>query len=177
MSPGIGRPDHTECSPSHARYIERVPETDIVDVLEKQIEEWRRLAAGVTPEREDFTYAPGKWSVRDVFGHVVDGERIFGYRLLRVTRGDRIALPGFDENEYVQAARPWLARLPELVREFVAVREANLFVARRLDENSALREGTASGARVTARGIAYVMAGHVRHHKAGLEMNYGLRAT
>ena len=83
----IERPADTECSPAHARYMARVTETDIVDVLHRQIDDWRRLAASVTPEREDFRYAPGKWSVRDVFGHVADTERVFGYRLFSLIRG------------------------------------------------------------------------------------------
>ena len=81
-----------------------------------------------------------------------------------------------DEKEYVTQAEPWLPRLDELVREFAAVRESNLFLVRRLDETSSRREGIANNARVTARALAFVMAGHVRHHTEGLEKNYGLRA-
>jgi hypothetical protein len=173
--PRIARPDDSECAPAHACYLARVPESDIVEVLDRQIDEWRRLASGVTAEGEDFRYAPGKWSVRDVFGHVADTERVFGYRLLSVARGERAALPGMDENEYVEQSRPWLALLPELVQEFASVRESNLFLVRRLDENASQREGTANGFRVTARALAFVMAGHVRHHMEGLEKNYGLR--
>jgi hypothetical protein len=174
--PRLERPADSECSPAHARYLARVTEGDIVDVLHRQIDEWRRLAASVTAEREDFRYAPGKWTVRDVFGHVADTERVFGYRLLSVMRGERASLPGMDENEYASQAGPCLPRLDELVREFAAVRESNLFLVRRLDESSSVREGIANGIRVTARALAFVMAGHVRHHTEGLEKNYGLRA-
>src|SRR5262245_15378615 len=170
----IERPAAGECSPAHYRYVVRVPETDIVSVLEQQIDEWRRLAASVAPEREDFRYAPGKWSVRDVFCHVADSERVFGYGLLAVVRGERTSLPGMDENAYVVEARPWLPRLDELAREFVTLREANLFTVRRLDEKSSVREGIANIVRVTARALSYVLAGHVRHHMAGLMENYGL---
>lgn len=172
----IERPADTECSPTHARYMARVPEADIVGVLERQIDEWRRLAASVTPERAEFRYAPGKWRVRDVFGHVADTERVFGYRLLSVIRGERAPLPGMDENAYVEEARPGLPALDELVREFASVRESNLFLVRRLDETSSRREGVANNVRVTARALAYVMAGHVRHHTEGLAKNYGLEA-
>jgi hypothetical protein len=163
----LERPGPDECSPAHARYVARVPEPDIAQVLEKQIEEWRRLAASVPPEREEFRYGPGKWRVRDVFGHVADTERLFGYRLFSVVRGERASLPGVDENAYVKEAEPWLPRLEELVREFVSLRESNLFLVRRLDETSSVREGVANGIRVTARALAYCMAGHVRHHMAG----------
>jgi hypothetical protein len=173
----IARPADTECSPAHARYMARVTESDIVDVMHRQIDDWQRLAASVTPDREDFRYAPGKWSVRDVFGHVADTERVFGYRLLSVIRGERTSLPGMDEGEYVKQAEPWLPRLDELVREFASVRESNLFLVRRLDENSSVREGIANNIRVTARALAFVMAGHVRHHTEGLEKNYGLRTA
>jgi DinB family protein len=171
----VTRPAAGECSPLHERYVARVPESDIAQVLENQVEEWRRLAAGVTPEREDFRYAPGKWRVRDVFGHVADTERLFGYRLFSVLRGERASLPGADENAYAREAEPWLPRLDELVREFASLRESNLFLVRRFDETSSVREGVANGIRVTARALAYCMAGHVRHHTAGLVENYGLR--
>lgn len=170
----IERPDGDECSPAHARYMARVPETDIAQVLEEQIEEWRRLAASVAPGREDFRYGPEKWSVRDVFGHVADTERVFGYRLFSVVRGERASLPGMDEKAYVKEAEPWLPGLEELAREFASLRQSNLFLVRRFDETSSVREGIANGIRVTARALAYCMAGHVRHHMAGLVENYGL---
>lgn len=170
----IERPAEGECSPEHARYVARVPETDIVRVLEEQVGQWRRLAQGVTAEGEDFRYAPGKWRVRDVFCHVADMERVFGYRLFSVLRGERASLPGVDQDAYVKEAEPWLPRLDELVREFVSLRESNLFLVRRLDEKSSVREGTANGVRVTVRALAYGLAGHVRHHAAELIENYRL---
>ncbi|HEV8480716.1 MAG TPA: DinB family protein [Candidatus Eisenbacteria bacterium] len=173
----VARPADSEVAPSFVRYLNLVPENDIVDVLERQIDEWKRLAASVTPEREDFRYAPGKWTVRDVFNHIIDGERVFGYRLLSVMRGEQARLPGFEENDYVLVAHDKLARLPELVREFATVREGTLFLARQLDEETSVRQGDANGFPTTARGMAWVMAGHMRHHMAGLQQDYGLRSA
>ena len=172
-----GRPLDSEVAPAFVRYLHRVPESDIVGVLESQIDEWKRLGASVTPEREDFRYAPGKWTVRDVFNHIVDGERVFGYRMLSLMRGEQALLPGFEEDDYVRMAHDKLAPLPELVREFAIVREGTLFLARQLDEETATRQGNANGFPTTARGIAFILAGHLRHHMAGLVENYGLEAA
>jgi len=174
---GIARPADSEVAPWFVHYLSRVPENDIVDVLERQIDEWKRLGASVTPEREDFRYAPDKWTVRDVFNHMIDGERVFSYRLLSVLRGEQAKLPGFEENDYVVVAHDKLARLPELVREFAVVREGTLFLARQLDEETSLRQGDLNGYPTTARGVAYTIAGHARHHIVGLVENYGLRAA
>jgi len=170
------RPAESEVAPWFVRYLSRVPENDIVDVLERQLDECKRLGASITPDREDYRYAPGKWTIRDVFNHLIDGERVFGYRLLSVLRGEQARLPGFEENDYVVMAHDKLARLPELVREFAVVREGTLFLARQLDEETSLREGDLNGYKTTARGVAWTIAGHVRHHIAGLVENYGLEA-
>src|SRR5262245_34882188 len=99
------RPQHGDYAPAFKGYIERVHETDIVAALEGQIADIRRLAANVPKERENFAYAPGKWSIRQVVGHLADGERVFAYRALAFSRLDPAALPAFDENAYVAQAR------------------------------------------------------------------------
>ena len=151
-----------------------VPETDIVGVLEPQVEEIRRLLAAVPAERETYRYAEGKWSIRQVLGHLVDGERVFGYRAFCISRGEQAALPSFDENQYVAEARSDGVPLRELVDELALVRRSNLAVLRRLDAREWARVGTASGKPVSVRALAWVMAGHPRHHLQVLRERYGV---
>jgi hypothetical protein len=168
------RPREDEYAPFYARYVALVPETDILGALEQQIEEIRRLAASVPPERETWRYAEGKWSVREVLGHLVDGERVFGYRAFCFSRGETAPLPWFDENEYVGAARSDAIALPELAEELALVRQSNLVVLRRLEPSHWTRVGTASGHLVSVRALAWVMAGHPRHHVNILRERYGI---
>jgi len=168
------RPTETEYAPFFAGYVALVPETDILAVLRGQAGEIRRLAALVPADREGHRYAEGKWSIREVMGHLVDAERVFGYRAFCFSRGERAALPSFDENEYVAAARSGAAPLRELVDELALVRESNLVVLRRLAPEEWARAGTAGGKPVTVRALAWIMAGHPRHHVRILRERYGL---
>ncbi len=168
------RPRDGEYPPFYAGYVALVPETDILAVLERQIEEIRRLTGSVPAEREAYRYAEGKWSVREVLGHLVDGERVFGYRAFCFSRGEQAALPSFDENQYVGAARCETIPLRELADELVLVRLSNLAVLRRLEPREWERVGTASGKPVTVRALAWVMAGHPRHHVNVLRERYGV---
>lgn len=166
------RPLETEYAPPYAPYVSLVPEVDILWVLENQVVEVRR-AASVPAARETHRYAPGKWTIREVFGHVVDAERVFGYRAFCVSRGEQRPLPGFDENEYVASSGIGRCRLADLVAEFATVREANLAVLRRLDQAGWQRFGNANGTSISVRALAYIMAGHVRHHLGVLRSRYG----
>jgi uncharacterized damage-inducible protein DinB len=170
----LQRPTETEYAPFYARYVALVPETDILAVLEQQIEEIRLLASSVPLSRETYRYAEGKWSIRQVLGHLVDGERIFGYRAFCISRGEQAALPSFDENEYVSGARSDATPLVELADELALVRRSNLVVLRRLEEAQWANAGTASGKPVSVRALAWVMAGHPRHHLGVLKERYGV---
>jgi uncharacterized damage-inducible protein DinB len=168
------RPTDTEYATFYARYVGLVPESDILAVLEPQVEEIRRLLAPVSAEKEVYRYAEGKWSIRQVLGHLVDGERIFGYRAFCISRGEQAALPSFDENQYVAGARSDGVSLRELVDELALVRQANLAVLRRLDAREWAQVGTASGKPVSVRALAWVMAGHPRHHVEVLRERYSV---
>jgi DinB superfamily len=168
-----GRPAEGEYAPFYARYVALVPEDDAVPVLEQQVDVFRALAS-VSRDRETFSYAPGKWSVRQVIGHIADGERVFGHRAFCISRGERAPLPSFDENEYVARSVYAEVALVELVDELVATRQANLAVLRRVSAEDWTRVGVASGQPVTVRALAYVMAGHPRHHLTILRERYGL---
>ena len=173
---GVGRPETTEYAQFYAGYVARVPEDDILAVLVAQKGEIGALARSVPAAKETYRYAEGKWSIRQVFGHLIDGERVFGYRAFCFSRGEQAALPGFDENQYVDAARADQVRLVELADEFAAVRDTNLAFLLRLGEEAWTRVGTASGATVSVRALAWIMAGHPRHHLAVLRERYGVMA-
>jgi hypothetical protein len=170
------RPAPDEYAPFYEGYVARVPEDDVIAVLVAQRDVLAGVAAAVSPEREGHRYAPGKWSVRQVFGHLADAERLFGYRALCIGRGDPTPLPGFDENSYVDGGGFEHRPLAELTAELVAVRDANLPLLRSFGEADWRRRGTANGVAVSTRAIAWILAGHVRHHLAVLSERYGVGA-
>ena len=172
--PVTGRPADTEYAPFYADYVRLVPEDDVLPALAAQRDEVVRLAASVPKDRETYRYAEGKWSIREMLGHIGEGERVFGYRAFCISRGDRSAFPGFDQDEYM-AGNPYDGvPLAELAAEFAALRDGNVAVLRRLPAERWSQVGTASGNRVTVRALAYVMAGHVRHHLGVLKSRYGV---
>jgi hypothetical protein len=170
----IGRPKDDEYAPFYAGYVARVPETDILEALRRQPEELSRVAGSVTPEKERYRYGEEKWSVREIFGHLVDAERFFGHRAFCVSRADKNPLPGFDEKLYIEGSSYDSRPLAELVKDFTLLREATSRHLESLSEDAFSREGIANGAKVTVRALAYVMTGHVRHHLAVLEERYGI---
>lgn len=163
MTSAERRPDSTEFAPSHAPYVSLVPEGDVLAYLQAQIDECRELL-GRLARRADYRYGSGKWSVKEVLGHILDAERVFAYRALCAARGEHKALPGFDENEY--AANSDLSGVPleDLLEQFTSLRRSNILFFRSLPENAWGRRAVANGSPITPRGTAYVIAGHVRHH-------------
>ena len=170
----IEKPGESEYAPFYAGYIAKVPAENVLEILDRQSEQLRGLASVASPEQELFRYAPGKWSVREVVGHLVDGERVFGHRAFRIGRGDQTPLPGFDENEYVAASGYHHRDLASLADEFALVRAANLAVLKSLSEEDWRHIGTANGYPISVRALAFIMAGHVEHHVALLGERYGL---
>jgi len=168
------RPSQTEYAPFYAGYVALVPETDILAVLEGQIDAIHRLLAPVPAEKESYRYAEGKWSIRQVLGHLVDGERVFAYRALRFGRGDRTPLPGFEQDLWVPechaASRPW----PELLADFAAVRAASLHLFRSFAPADWERRGEACDIEVSVRAIAWILAGHELHHRRIVRERYAV---
>lgn len=170
----ISRPAASEYAPYFERYITLVHETDLLGLLSAQEEDLRRALARVRPDQELFRYAEGKWSIRQVTGHLTDAERVFGYRSFCISRGEAAPLPAFDEDTYV-ARSPFHNRpLAELVTEFGLVRRANLEFLHQLTPDQWLQTGTASNKTISVRAIAFIMAGHVRHHLSILRDRYGI---
>ena len=171
-APPISRPAAAEYDPYYGRYIEKVPEGDLLRTLETQARETQALLAGLSDARALHRYAAGKWSIKQVVGHVADTERVYAYRALRFARADATALPGFDENAWVPAGTFDARSLADLAAELGAVRGATLALFRGLDAAALARRGTANDAAVSVRAIAWIIAGHERHHVALLHERY-----
>lgn len=168
----IPRPDASEHLPYYSRYVDLVPDGDLLATLRAQLDETLALVRGLDEGHGGHRYAPGKWSIRDVLNHVIDTERIFAYRALRIARGDRTPIEGFDENEYAAAAHADARTLADLADELEHVRLGNLAMLRALDGQALARRGTANGAAVSVRALAWILAGHERHHVAILRERY-----
>jgi len=165
------RPAASEHHEYFSRYIDLVPESDILPLLEKQIAEVRGLVARARG-KEQFAYAAGKWTVREVMGHVTDTERVFGYRALVFGRHDATELPGFDENAYAANSRAGDIPLADLVEEFALVRGGNVRLLGALPPDTWSSTGVANHRTISIRALSYLMAGHVRHHLNGLSRDY-----
>lgn len=168
----IARPDATEFAPYYGTYVGKVPEGDLLSILETQRRDTQALLAGLSETQALHRYAPGKWSVKEVIGHVADAERVFSYRALRFARGDRTPLPGFDENAYTPAGHFDARPLPDLAAELNAVRRATIPLFASFDAEVLARRGPASGHEISVRALAYVIAGHERHHLGILRERY-----
>lgn len=171
----IGRPEADEIPPHFVGYISQVTESDPVAVLAGQIDVTAGLLRGLSDADALQRYAPGKWSVKEVVGHLTDTERIMAYRALRIARGDETPLPGFDEKAYVPPAKFDARPLAELVADFRAVRTATLGLFKSFDGEAWRRRGTASGKPISVRALGYVIPGHERHHVEILKTRYELK--
>jgi len=168
------RPAETEYAAYHARYVALVPELDILTVLQRQLPEVASCMGAVSPEREKFRYAPEKWSIREVCGHLIDGERVFGHEAFCFSRWESAHLPSFEEHAYLLHSRYRERPLADLLAEFLVVRKANLHFLGWLSDDDWARQGRVGDDLVSVRALAFVMAGHVRHHMTVLRDQYGV---
>ena len=168
----IARPEPGEYNPYYERYISLVQGTDILGTLDAQRRQTMLLLSGRDEGEGDFRYAPDKWSVKEVLGHVCDTERIFMYRALRIARGDQTPMEGFEQDDYVKNGSFGRMPLPEIIEDYIAVRRATLTLLRNLDEDAWMRKGVANKNDVTVRALAYITAGHELHHRGILEDKY-----
>ena len=169
-----GHPLEFEYAPYYHGYVSQVSEEEILPALRSQLDALDVLLGRATPDRERFRYAEGQWSIREIAGHLIDAERVFGYRAFSIARGERNNLPGFDQNEYILTAPYDRIDLEDLLSEFRLVRLSNIAMLRTLDEEAWMRIGTANESQVSVRALAFIMAGHVRHHMGVLRERYGL---
>lgn len=165
-------PDAGEHLPYYAQYIARVGPGDVLATLETQLADTVAVLDAIGEERAGHRYAPGKWSAREVVGHMTDTERVFTYRALCAARGEAAPLPAFDENAYVAASDFDARSLNSLMGELTAVRRATLVLFRNLGEAALARRVVANGAPMSARAAAWIIAGHERHHQHLLRERY-----
>lgn len=168
----IARPEPGEYNPYYDRYISLVPGTDILATLDAQRRQTLLLLSGRDEPDGNFRYAPGKWTAKEVLGHVCDTERIFAYRALRISRGDQTPIEGFEQDDYVKNGPFTRMPLEEIVEDYIAVRRATLTLFRNLEESAWTRRGVANKNEVTVRALAYTIAGHELHHRRILEEKY-----
>jgi hypothetical protein len=166
------RPLPTDYAPYFGRYINLVPESDFVAALAGQPAEYRALLGKLSPEQAGFRYAPEKWTIREVVGHVIDAERVFGYRALCIARGETVSLPSFDENGYAAASGHDACSLLELLEELVHVRRGHIALFEHLTKSAWERTGTVNQNAISVRSLAYIMTGHARHHVGVLKERY-----
>ena len=165
-------PNPTEFAPYYGKYTSLVKSDNIVKTLETQAEHPKALFRVLGEQQADFRYAPDKWSVRQMLGHVIDSERIFSYRALRIARGDKTPIEGFEQDGYVSNAPFERSTLAELLEEFAVVRRATVLLFRNLSAEAWTRRGIASDNEVSVRALAYIIAGHELHHNGVLNQRY-----
>ena len=166
------RPVPGDCSDYYFKYIDLVPQVDIATLLHTQRDWFGHFIETLTPEQARHRYAPGKWSLAESIGHVIDTERVFAYRLLSISRGETNALPGFEQDDYVKNSIYDTISPVELANEWRAVRGATVYLLWHMDAEMASRTGTANNVHVKASAYPYIMAGHVIYHQHFYQEKY-----
>jgi DinB superfamily len=168
----IEKPAAEEFNPYYGGYISQVTEPDLLGVLAAQPAEVAAVFGTLDDSRGTFAYAAGKWTIKEVLSHLIDGERHFAHRLHRISRGDLTPIEGFEQDDYIETSYANDRTFADLVAEFSELRQANLRPLRTLSESDWKRMGTASGNPISVRALGFIMAGHVRHHFNILKERY-----
>lgn len=168
----MNRPEKTEYDRYYETYISLVPETEIVSTLENQLSEIQNFSAKISEEKGAFAYAEGKWTIKELIGHMIDSEKIFAYRALRIARADRTPIEGYEQDGYIENGNFDAYRLSDLIEELTLSRRSNISFFKNLNNAAWLRKGTANNAEISVRALAFIMVGHIRHHANILETRY-----
>lgn len=168
----IRRPADAECDAYYRNYIAQVPDGDVFVSMRQQTEATQTLLGGLTREQQDYRYAPGKWSVKEVVGHMLDTEWVFAYRGLRMARGDTTPLPGMEQDDFAAGGNHAQRSMESLLQELRHLRQATLALYESFDDAILDRVGNASGVSFTVRSILFIIAGHERHHVNVLREKY-----
>lgn len=164
--------ESSEYAPYYSTYVDLVPEGDMISILMQQMEETANILKDLTEEQADFSYGMGKWTIKEVVGHIADTERIMGYRLLSFARGETAELPGYDDNQYVRNAGFNAQSLQDLLGNFQIIRKSTLQLIKTLPSEAFLRRGKANGSEVSVRALVYIIAGHELHHRNLIKARY-----
>ncbi len=168
----LSRPTPGEFPPAYAPYLAAVPEGDVFAFLQAQLDEVPALLGGLREDQAGFRYAPGKWTLKDLLQHLIDSERVFSYRGMRIGRGDTTPLPGYEENAFAAAAHADRRPLADLLAEWRALRTGSLALFRGLPDPAWTNTGIANGLPVTARCFPFFCAGHTAHHLDIVQKRY-----
>lgn len=168
----IKRPQPADHPAYYEAYIKLVKEDDALKALDNGIFKMPALLSEIDEEKEEYAYAPGKWTIKEVIGHIIDTERIMAYRALCIARGDTQELPGFDENSYVKNANFSKQRLIDMGHEFSVLRKSNIYLFKSFDEGELDRKGIANKNKMNVRSLIYVIAGHQLHHMNVIRERY-----
>ena len=172
----LPRPLPEEYAEYYGRYIDLVPDGDIVDTLAAQLGETLALLQSIPMDDETHRYAPGKWSIREVVGHLIDTERVMAYRALHMARAEDADIPGMEQDDWAASSNSDRRPLYDLASEWGAVRHANIHLFATMGPDVGIRAGVASGLRFTVRCFPWIIAGHELWHRKGLVQNYGVSA-
>ena len=168
----MSRPQANEYDPYYEHYVSLVPEDDIKSVLAAQPAELKALIGSVPETKGTYAYADGKWTIKQMLGHLIDGERMFAYRIFRISRGDETPIEGFEQDPYIENANSNGRPFADLLTEFSLLREANMIFFNNLKDDAWTRVGTANQRQISVRALAWIMAGHIRHHTGVLNERY-----
>ena len=156
----------------YSGYISLIGDDDIIEVLKEQIKTSEKFLKTFTEKQGNYSYADGKWTVKEVLGHVIDTEKIMAYRALSFARGEKQSLPGFEQDDYVAESNFNKRSLVDLINEFITIRESNIILFKSFNEEILIRRGTASESEVTVLALIYIIAGHEKHHMKFLKEKY-----
>lgn len=166
----MNRPQTEDYPQWYSGYINLV-DGDVLEILSTQAEAFAQFVTS-NADKVDYAYAPGKWTIKEMFGHIIDTERIMVFRLTCFARGEKAAIPGFDEDQYVTNAHFKDRSLESLCEEFVSLRKSNLFLLKSLNEEELNRFGNANGNEISVRALVFILAGHVMHHQKVIVERY-----
>lgn len=154
-----------EYSKFNATYIQALENVELFEELEISLHDFIRFVQNIPLDKFDYSYAAGKWTIKEIIQHIIDTERIFAYRALRISRNDKTPLPGFEENSYVENTSAKARSIQDLLTEFSAVRHSNLLMFKSFSDEQLRRVGIASDHEISVRAIGFILLGHLKHHQ------------
>ena len=167
-----GRPEQGEFDPYYTGYIGHVIEDDAIAALEAELSESIAFFRAIDEKISTTAYSEGKWTLRELLGHIIDTERIMSYRALRFARNDQTELPGFEQDDFIKGASFNAVPMGDMLREFEHLRRANILMFRNLSDAAWLRSGRANNKNITVRALAFIMVGHEKHHRKIVKERY-----
>jgi hypothetical protein len=168
----MARPDLSRIPDFYHNYINEAEDDNLIDALERNAKNFIKLLKEIPNKKRDYSYAEGKWTIKELLQHVIDGERIFAYRALCFARKDATPLPGFEENDYAENSKAGKRKWKDLVKEFKTVRESTIILMNSFDEEQLETSGTANGYSNYVLALGFIIAGHAAHHAKVLKERY-----